>query len=75
MRGAENIVGKGENAGYQHFLLFPQCFQRLSFSGPLKVGVVWYKVKADNFACLMCTCTHKKNKSQEVVILNSRYNK
>ena len=24
----ENIVGKEENAGYQHFLLFPQCFQR-----------------------------------------------
>ena len=23
----ENIVGKGENAGYQHFLLFPQSFQ------------------------------------------------
>ena len=23
----ENIVGKGENAGYQHFLFFPQCFQ------------------------------------------------
>ena len=22
----ENIVGIGENAGYQHFLLFPQCF-------------------------------------------------
>ena len=22
----ENIVGKGENAGYQHFLLFPRCF-------------------------------------------------
>ena len=22
----EDIVGKGENAGYQHFLLFPQCF-------------------------------------------------
>ena len=22
----ENIVGKQENAGYQHFLLFPQCF-------------------------------------------------
>ena len=22
----ENIVGKGENAGHQHFLLFPQCF-------------------------------------------------
>ena len=24
----ENTVGKGENAGYQHFLLFPQCFQK-----------------------------------------------
>ena len=22
----QNIVEKGENAGYQHFLLFPQCF-------------------------------------------------
>ena len=22
----ENIVEKGENAGHQHFLLFPQCF-------------------------------------------------
>ena len=25
-----NIVGKGENAGYQHFLLFLQCFQMAS---------------------------------------------
>ena len=24
----KNIVGKGENAGYQHFLLFPQYFQK-----------------------------------------------
>ena len=24
----ENFVGKGENAGFQHFLLFPQCFQK-----------------------------------------------
>ena len=23
----EKIVRKGENAGYKHFLLFPQCFQ------------------------------------------------
>ena len=26
----ENIVGKGKNAGNQHFLLFPQCFQQPS---------------------------------------------
>ena len=37
----ENIAGKGENAGYQHFLLFPQCFQKASFSGFLKVGISW----------------------------------
>ena len=24
----ENIVGTGENAGYQHFLLFPQFFPK-----------------------------------------------
>ena len=37
----ENIVGKGENAGYQHFLLFPQCFQKASFQRSVKVGIVW----------------------------------
>ena len=39
----ENTVGKGENAGYQHFLLFPQCFPKpLASLGSLKIGVVWY---------------------------------
>ena len=28
MGRVQNIVGKGENAVYQHFLLFPQCFQK-----------------------------------------------
>ena len=31
---AENVVGKGENAGHQHFLLFPQCLQKTSDQGP-----------------------------------------
>ena len=44
MKGrVENIVGEGENAGYQHFLLFPQCFQELSFPEVLKVGIVWQR--------------------------------
>ena len=30
----ENIVGKRENTGYQHFFLFPQGFQKSSPSGP-----------------------------------------
>ena len=37
----ENIVGKGENAGNQHFLLFPQCFQKASFSDSFTVVIVW----------------------------------
>ena len=36
----ENGVGKGENAGYQHFLLFPQCFLKPSSLGLLKVRIV-----------------------------------
>ena len=40
-REEENIVGKGENAGYQHFLLSPQCFQKVPFTEVLKVGIVW----------------------------------
>ena len=37
----ENIVAKGENAGYQHFLLFPQCFQKASFPEASKGVIVW----------------------------------
>ena len=35
----ENTVGKGENAGYQHFLLFPQYFPKPSSLGCLKSGL------------------------------------
>ena len=38
---AENIVGKGEYAGYQPFPFFPKCFQKALSSGSLKVGIVW----------------------------------
>ena len=48
LESLENIVGKGENAGYQHFLLFPQCFQKASDTGSLKVGIVWYRVKTQH---------------------------
>ena len=36
----ENTVGKGENAGYQHFLLFPQCFPNASYTRRLNVLIV-----------------------------------
>ena len=32
----ENIVGKGEIARYEQFLLFPQCFQKQSVTDVLK---------------------------------------
>ena len=41
LQRVESVLGKGENAGYQHFLLFPPCFQKSFFSGSLKVGIVW----------------------------------
>ena len=36
----ENTLEKGENAGFQHFLLFPQCFLKTSPLGLCKVGIV-----------------------------------
>ena len=37
----KNNVGKEKNAGYQHFLLFPLCFQKISHTGSSKVMIVW----------------------------------
>ena len=37
LRWKENIVKEGENAGQQHFYLFSQCFQKLSFYGVVKI--------------------------------------
>ena len=33
----ENIVEKGENAGYHNYILFLQCFKRLLYQSPLKM--------------------------------------
>ena len=41
----EKIVRKGENAGYQHFLLFPQCFEKASFPDTSKGVIMWEWVK------------------------------
>ena len=35
-----NIVGKGENAGYQHFVYFPQYFQKAPFPGFLSFSLL-----------------------------------
>ena len=37
----ENIVGKGEIARYEQFLLFPRCFQKACFPGVSTGVIVW----------------------------------
>ena len=39
----ENIVGKEEIACYEQFLLFPQCFQKLSTVDASKKYLSWSK--------------------------------
>ena len=51
MGRVENIVGKGENGGYQHFLLFPTMFSKGLFFRVVKrrdcvvkghrLGILW----------------------------------
>ena len=44
-RRVENIAGKEENARYEQFLLFPQCFQNTCTVGTYKPGLVWERAK------------------------------
>ena len=53
--GRKNIVVKGENAGNQHFLLLPQCYQRPSSSRFLKLGIAWEKGKDVKFTKVLQT--------------------
>ena len=52
LRRIQNIVGKGENAAYQHFLRFPKCFPKGSSTRLLKVRIAWLKVKGVRFRSL-----------------------
>ena len=44
----DNTVGKGENAGHQHFLLFPQCFPLL-WEEETKTWLMWYDAYLHTF--------------------------
>ena len=43
---------KGEIARYEHFLLFPQCFQKACFPWALKGVIVWEWVNGQLTAIL-----------------------
>ena len=39
--GLENTVGKEENDGHEHFIFFPQCFQKPAWHRSYKLLIVW----------------------------------
>ena len=47
----ENIVGKGQNAGNQHFFPFPTMFSKGFLLKVVKVRIVWQRVKGLRSAC------------------------
>ena len=55
----ENTVGKGEIAGYEQFLLFPQCFQKACFLEASKGVIVWEWVKPFPNNPFFFTCLQK----------------
>ena len=63
----ENFVGKGENAGYQHFLLFPQWFHKLSFPEVLKVGIMWWRVNQYAYKLLFAYFFIKQQKFRIII--------
>ena len=54
----ENIVGKGENAGNQHFLLFPTTFSTLSKREIMSATFVICKMLS-NWSSLKFCCLEK----------------
>ena len=54
----ENIVGKGENADDQHFLLFPLCFEKVFFLDVSKGVIVWEWVNTQEIESLRIISDH-----------------
>ena len=73
----ENIVGKEENSGYQHFLLFPQCFQKFLFFSLQCVKICHWVVKGFNitstYICTFYTHTHTHTHTHKKIYLCSTY--
>ena len=59
----EYIVGKGGNAGYQHFLLFSQCFLKFSLSAVL------LRISLVNADRVHLTLKHLDKRSPSVTLL------
>ena len=60
----DNIVGRGENADYQHFLHFPQCFQKASSSESSKPRIVWDRFNNQSNLKVTMVLGHTENQSK-----------
>ena len=52
----ENILEKEENAGHQHFFLFPKCFQKPFFFKTLEKGLL--KITMNKMKLLITYCAN-----------------
>ena len=71
-------MGKGENAGYQHFLFFPQCFQKAFYTRLLKDMIVWKRVKKKWCLIIKYTTYGFKKKWEHIasfIFISARLNK
>ena len=64
-------MGKGEIARYEHFLLFPQSFQKVCFPGASKGVIVWEWIKEDVMAN-QCGYIKEEVRSTNMDILKKR---
>ena len=64
----ENNVGKGENAGYRHFLLFPQCYQKPSLLHLQNLGLYGKELR------VAISCYHKTKNHFSKETQNKQFN-
>ena len=62
IRTFENTEGKGENAGDQHFLFFPQCFSALPITSQIVSLMFKFAFNLDKSKILLCVRESKLTK-------------
>ena len=67
----ENIVRKGENAGHQPFLYFPQCSQKLYLIKIVQIQDFFFCERIEHVMSLKSFLFHKQNFIGENAALDS----
>ena len=69
----ENIVGEGEIARYEQFLLFPRCFQKACFQGASKGVIVWEWVNSLSNDKILNWCILKALAGKNKMIVENKF--